>query len=98
MNDDHERVRILARILRTITNPQLSKDQRITFAIQMYGAAVLVADKYHISVELVLDIVEKFEDSNYPFYEEPDTKQSPDETVFWDYVNEVDMFYPERRQ
>ena len=63
----------------------------------MYGAAVLVSDKYHISVELVLDIVDKHEHPDYPHYEEPDVKQSPDETVFWDYVNEVDMFYPERR-
>jgi hypothetical protein len=85
----NEEVELVTRIALSITNPSLTKEQRVKLAEQWFGAAQLVADKWEIPVSAVLDIHDKLGETEDMF--EPE-EMSDEQHIFWDYVNECNQF------
>jgi len=81
------------RIVKGITNPSLSANQKIKQAQQSAAFVRLVADKHHITPEEVQDIIEKYEDRDWwevPLFD-PGTYKTHEEQVFWDFIHEWNM-------
>ena len=84
-----EQAELVARIVRTITNPGLNIDEKIGLATKWFGAAQLVALKWEVPISAVLDIHEKLGETEDMF--EPE-EMSDEQRIFWDYVNECNQF------
>jgi hypothetical protein len=83
-----EQVELTARIVRTITNPDLNIDEKLGVATKWLGAARITAEKWGISVSAVLDIDDKLREGDMF----PPDEMSHEEEIFWDYVNECNQF------
>lgn len=82
---------VLLRLFRGITNPGLNKEQKAVAAEFCFGLLDLTALKHDVSLSEALDTIERYEEAHPdPMMEEPFMKESKEEEIFWDYINEFD--------
>jgi hypothetical protein len=82
---------LLECVVKRITNPQLNSRQKITYAGDMLKCMALVADKWELSVEDVLTIVERKEEEEVPLFE-PDEHTDDESRILWDFVVEMEPY------
>ena len=90
MEEINETMEFIARIMKGITNPSMSRAEKIEMATNWAQAAFLIAKKWNTTPWEVIRIAEEREDDAPMF--EPTEMKSDEERIFWDYVNECNQF------
>lgn len=82
---------IAKEIYTEITNPNISHAEKMVFMEMNALSMGMTADSFDISVREVWEICKKFQnDPNTPAEEPPKEKQTREEQIFWDSINEYE--------
>ena len=94
MNTEVDRMRdLIERIVKVITNPDMTERQKIEYAEQTCNCLILVGHKWNISPEEVFEIIEKEEAENPPLWEPEDRESLTDnQKIMWDMIIEMEPF------
>lgn len=96
MENDAEIFDVMIRIHSRITNPALNDTEKWALAKKWGQLIRLVAGKFEITPMEVQVIVEDIEDSDGPISDwEPDEKKTPEEEIYWEYMQEIDLIEAE---
>jgi hypothetical protein len=93
MTEEQRMKALIERIVKAITNPDISIRQKIIYAGNVCNCLILVGDKWNISPEEVFDIAEKEEAENPPLFEPEDRESlTKNQKIFWDFILEMEPF------
>ena len=83
---------VAGRVFDRITNPSMSRQERVNYTKSTLHCILFVAEKWAITPDEVLGIIVKFEDDPNTEMVEPEELKNDEERIFWDFINEMEPF------